>query len=317
VHVQIFPEHFDRGIDAQAARQLFKQSVKLVEVETFTFCNRVCWFCSNAHIDRRSTNKYMDEALYLRILSDLASIGYDQTLTYCRYNEPLADRIILQRIRQARTALPQVRLMTHTNGDYLDREYLDELRDAGLNELKVQVYLGNDDRFSDERITKRMANRLKALGLPYKMTMENPGYWYAAKVEYEGMKVSFESYNFDVLGTDRGQLVQLAVPYHRRSPCWVVFQDMYIDYDGSVVPCCNIRSDEPTHKDYVVDSLKDGRSIFQAYANSALADWRRDLLTFGEKKKPCDTCRFKAFEETPEFRQYLDRNAAALLGQAK
>ena len=66
----------------------------------------------------------MDQAIYLKILEDLASINYQGVITYSRYNEPLADKIILERISQARKILPQAILYSHTNGDYLDKEYL-------------------------------------------------------------------------------------------------------------------------------------------------------------------------------------------------
>jgi len=140
----VFPLHFSREISPSAARYLFKRSIERVEIEPFSYCNRVCWFCPNAKIDRRSTNKYMPEDLYLQIMTELSEINYCEQITFSRYNEPLSDRIILTRIRQARELLPRAFLQAHTNGDYLTRSLLDELRDAGLNRLRVQVYLGND-----------------------------------------------------------------------------------------------------------------------------------------------------------------------------
>lgn len=294
MQLQLSPDHFNRAISMERARSLFKASVHLVEIEAFTFCNRKCYFCPNAHIDRRSGNKYMDEALYLRILSELASIQYDKVITYSRYNEPLADRIILERLRQAREALPEAQLYTHTNGDYLNLQYLDELRANGLNTLRVQVYLSNSARYSEEKIVARMHKRLKALGLPYEMIINEPNVRHMALVHYQGMEVTFDARNFDILGTDRAQSLEIGKRYQRTSPCFIPFQQVYFDYNGSVVPCCNIRSDEASHQNYIVDDLSTGRSIFEAYANSSLADWRRDLLTFGHKKPPCDTCSYEA-----------------------
>lgn len=296
-------EHFSRSLSPEAARGLFKASVEQVEIETFTYCNRVCWFCPNAHIDRRSNNHYMDEDLYLRILADLNSIDYGGSITYSRYNEPLADRIILTRIRQAREALPNAILFTHTNGDYLNKELLDELREAGLNRLRVQVYLGNNDHFSDTAMLTRMAQRLGDLGLPFRFTDVRQNLYYAAQVRYPGMEVVFEARNFDMMGVDRGQTVDVAAKHRRVSPCLIVFQHVYIDYNGAVVPCCNIRSDQQQHAGYVVDRLGPDRSIFDAYANSPLAEWRRSLLPFGEKAKPCDTCSFALLPDTPEMRE--------------
>jgi hypothetical protein len=300
-------EHFSNELTPDRAKALFKSSVSQVEIETFTYCNRTCWFCPNARIDRRSENRYMDEALYLRILDELAAIDYDKVITYSRYNEPLADRIILTRLRQARQALPKALLSTHTNGDYLNRAYLDELRDAGLNRLRVQVYAGNKpEPFDDRRILIRMIQRIKNLGLPYQIVTAAQGVRYMALVDYQGMEVTFDVRNFAAIGVDRGQTVILPRPYERRSPCLIVFQHLYIDHDGTVVPCCNIRSDEPQHAPFLIDRLSENRSIYQAFANSPLAHWRRALIGLGPKAKPCSTCAYEILEETPEMKSQFD-----------
>jgi MoaA/NifB/PqqE/SkfB family radical SAM enzyme len=293
-------DHFSGELKLDRSKELFKASVNQVEIETFTYCNRTCWFCPNSRIDRRSENRYMDEGLYLRILSELAAIEYNQVITYSRYNEPLADRIILTRLRQARQILPKACLSTHTNGDYLNGKYLDELKESGLKRLRVQVYLGNKEPFDDRRILIRMEQRLKNLGLPYQMIGAERGIRYMAQVDHKGMEVTFDARNFAAIGVDRGQTINLPQTYQRRSPCLIVFQHLYVDYDGTVVPCCNIRSDEPGHAPFLIDRLGENRSIYQAYAGNSLAAWRRALIGFGPKNKPCNSCSYECLEETPQ-----------------
>src|SRR5947207_599758 len=96
ITVHFHADQFEPELSPQRSRDLFKLSVKFVEIETFTYCNRKCWFCPNATIPARQDkagNRYMDEDLYLRILRDLGSIEYDGQIQFGRYNEPLADRI--------------------------------------------------------------------------------------------------------------------------------------------------------------------------------------------------------------------------------
>lgn len=50
--------------------------IKTVEIETFSFCNRQCWFCPNSIIDRHTDNIEMQENLYLHILEELAQIKW-------------------------------------------------------------------------------------------------------------------------------------------------------------------------------------------------------------------------------------------------
>jgi hypothetical protein len=308
--------HFDRSVPLDVVRELFRACVDYVEVEVFSYCNRTCWFCPNAKLDRRSQNVYMDERLYLRILADLGSIDYRGQVSYSRYNEPLSDRIILTRLRQARAALPHAVLQTNTNGDYLTRAYLDELHAAGLNQIDIQVYPGSHEPFTDDKILAQMQRRLEQLGLPFEFRVKTPGVRYMARLAYPGMEVQCNAWNFGAMGWDRGQTLTTVPRFQRTSPCWVVFTRMYVDHTGAVVPCCNIRSDEPSHGPYVVDSLADGKSLFTAYANSSLSDWRRGLLTFGPKQKPCNTCAYAVVPETAELRAQLDEISRALLGPA-
>ena len=41
------------------AAAIFQRAVRMVEIEVFSYCNRRCWFCPNATIDRISKNIYM------------------------------------------------------------------------------------------------------------------------------------------------------------------------------------------------------------------------------------------------------------------
>ena len=123
-------EHFQSTTDREAAKALFKRSVSMVEIEVFYYCNRLCWFCPNVTIDRRTTNKYMPVSLYNSILNELAEIDYSGFISYSRYNEPLADKVILERLCQASATLPNATLHANTNGDYLTPDYL-----AGINFL--------------------------------------------------------------------------------------------------------------------------------------------------------------------------------------
>lgn len=292
--IQFTANHFKTALSPEDARDLFRCSVRYVEIETFTYCNRKCWFCPNASIPSRQDkagNRYMDEGLYLRILEDLAAVDYCGQIQYGRYNEPLADRVILTRIAQAARKVPKAWLYTHTNGDFLTRDYLDELKAAGLNGLAIQTYLGNNERYDERDMQERMAKQLLALGLKVTEPLcRAPGLRHHYRTDYDGMRVTIDARNFTEIGTDRGALVPITRNEPRTAPCLIPFSNVYIDWDGSTMPCCNLRSDVPEHAPYVVSRLQDGASLFDAYV--ALRDWRLSLMRFGEKQKPCDTCRY-------------------------
>lgn len=281
--------------DQAQAKALFKASVQTVEIEIFSYCNRVCDFCPNSFIDRRSHNTLMNPALYSRIIADLAQIEYSGIIWYSRYNEPTSDRVFIKRLTEARRKLPDARLQTFTNGDYLDAEYLAELRGAGLNELRIMAYLPPGTEPTQAAFVQLMVQRLTKLGLPWRLVATNK-----AEIDFDGMTVSYEYQDFLAVGSNRGASLPTGAFADRQSPCVVPITSVYIDYNGAVVPCCDIRSDVPAHAPYVVDRLTPESSLFAAYANSKLVEWRRHLSRFGPKLAPCDSCSRGHFAPTPE-----------------
>ena len=105
----------------------------------------------------------MPEEVYLDLIDQLAEIDYSGELTYSRYNEPTAKRelLFIKRVRQAREKLPNAVLRTNTNGDYITRDYIEELCDAGFDQLWIQQYLGNDERYDHEKMRWRAERKIK------------------------------------------------------------------------------------------------------------------------------------------------------------
>ena len=298
----IVDEHFRQIPDRHEAIRLFRRSVSMVEVEVFSYCNRRCWFCPNSLIDRQSKTEYLPEDLYLRILDQLADADYRQMISYSRYNEPLADRIILRRIEQAQRRLPEAILHTNTNGDYLTPQYLTELADAGLRSLNIQVYLGNDDRYDHERMRTKLLRTIELLQLNAPVVRDQPGEWIEATAESSGIRLRIYARNFALNGCNRGDSVPIQLAYRRTSPCLSPFHHVYIDFNGKVMPCCNLRSDVPGHANAVVDDLNTANDLFLVYASETMAAWRRSLIGFDRKAGHCASCSFVTYDDTPEHR---------------
>ncbi len=101
-------------------------------------------------------------------------------------------------------------------------------------------------------------------------------------------------------GTNRGGALITGNVVERTSPCTVSFDWIYIDYNGYMVPCCDIRSDYEKHKNYIVYKLSLDNCVFSGYANSRLVQWRRDLARVGQKAPPCNSCSRNMIPLTPE-----------------
>jgi MoaA/NifB/PqqE/SkfB family radical SAM enzyme len=234
----------------------------------------------------------MPEEMYLSILKQLAEIDYDKEITYSRYNEPLAYReIILKRISQAREILPKAKLRTNTNGDYVTLDYIHALRDAGLNELFIQQYLANNEQYDHAKMKKRMKQKIKMLGVEYVVISDIDNHRIEYDLIIDGIVVHLRARNFAVEGTARTEKVAgFNEEYVRTKACTQPFKNMYIDYNGSVMVCCNTRSDVPEHKDGIMAHVNDA-PLWEIYRNEKYKPWRDHLENDGPKSGICKGCK--------------------------
>jgi MoaA/NifB/PqqE/SkfB family radical SAM enzyme len=293
--------------DRQAAKQLFAASVARVEVETHSYCNRRCSYCPNVVGDRLGENVRLADRTWRMVLSDLAEIGFRQNLVLNSYNEPLADRAILDRIREARAALPEARIMLYTNGDYLDPGYVEALAEAGLSYMHVSIHMRKDDRYSDIYAVNRMLEISVRMGIAARIGTVRANEYMLARVPHPRIEIEMRAINFMKHGTDRGGLMEeIRPPAPRTAPCYFPFSHFVVGFNGNVVPCCHIRADRPEHAGYVTGNLAEAGSIFQAYAGRNAAAWRRELVSALPKRRPCDSCSV-GFLEGPKAAAAFDR----------
>lgn len=272
----------------EVAKQIFAAAIHLVEVELFSFCNRRCGFCTNALSPRDLDNKMMADDVFQKIVSNLQEIDYSHTLTFTRYNENLAfPEIFLDRLSYARSALPKARIAINTNGDYLNTPYLYALRSAGLDYLSIQVYLA-DDEWGNLAKKKQIAlKKLSKLRLPFELIKES-AYGFTYQIDFPGMQTTMEGWDFQLMATDRGGQLNVIRPV-RSSPCLQPMQKVYVDFNGSVMPCCDLRSD--VHgPDVVFGVVSPSNDLFDILCSATAVEFRRSLLNFNPKTGPCRTC---------------------------
>ena len=281
-------ELFDPDVDESTVRDLFRKFVRLVEVENHSYCNRVCWFCPNAWIDRRSETLLMTDALLDKILRDLASIDYGSMLVWSRYHEPLAHESIYDRLARARRAVPRAQLGIVSNGDYVTKESVKRLEAAGVDQLLLDLYLPDGKERDVGELQKALQNFRARAGLE---VVEQGSPWeYVCKGTSINCTMGVPNYGPGSIST-RGGLVD--VPelrnYHRRSVCFDPLHSIVIDFNGKGMLCCQTRSDAPEHAGAIIGDLSvDEYSLFDFYRDKAIS--RRGLIGPGPKTGPCETC---------------------------
>lgn len=252
------------------------KNIRLLEIELFSFCNRMCNWCPNKSIDRHSTQKYLDKSIFERLIQELVEEKFHGVITFSRYNEPLSDiKTFKERLLYIREYLPNTKLVTNTNGDFVTKENLDGLE---IDELSIMDY----DMLGMEQCQKR----LEQLGAQIIEIRES-----YILAQYNKMKILYcTNWVNNRLITDRGGILPEYSGSSRDYPCYEPKFFCAINYDGTVSPCCNIRNDIEQHKPYIIGDLH--YSTLQEVLTSQKACMFREKCAVGdyEGSTPCHHC---------------------------
>lgn len=246
----------------------FKNNIQRIDIENYNLCNRRCPTCPQSLGLRHKQLEVFDQTLYLKLLSELATCEYSKTLAIGRYHEPLLNfELTLERIKLARIQLPLARIIMNTNGDFLDKTRLKMLSAAGLNEIKIMQY--QNGKYSTQRaelLCLQMASRLEKKVI--RTNCIDGEVFYLQLEEEKSLIISVRSENYySSRGNCRGGLLSELISTRRSKPCFVTHKSIDIDYTGDVLPCCNMISDSPFHKSYIIGNIKN-ETIINLYWKS-------------------------------------------------
>jgi len=267
--------------------------LNFIEIETFSFCNRKCWFCTNQMVDRKTENKLLPISDYCHIIGQLKEIGFNGEISFSRYNEPLSHmEIILNRIGIARYVLGEnVTLRINTNGDYLTAEYIDLLSDAGLDELWIQQYLGNQEKYCHDTMIRRIEKTLCRLNIvDYDELINVIGSKIEYNIPHEKMIIHIRGRNFCIDGSPRGGILPISGKYQRVLNCVQPSHNIYVDWNGSVMMCCEVRSELPQHKKWIMGNIKKDK-IWKIFYTPEYIKIREIISKYGEKTGLCRHCK--------------------------
>ena len=235
---------FKEDISIDRSKGLFSKYVTHVELENHNFCNRTCWFCPNCQIDRKSNLSLMDDAVFEKIISGLAAIDFREGVFWARYHEPLAEDSIYERLAYARKKLPFALLVVYSNGDYVKPEILEKLSKAGLNRLRMSLYI-NYTNVSQDSIGNEIKKFEDRTGLKVTNECTNCGFVVSgADMDVFLSLPFFKRSDKDNITSSRGGVIELEGIEHlnRKSVCFNPVHSLTIDYNGKIILCCHLRS---------------------------------------------------------------------------
>lgn len=265
--------------DKELQKRVLKDNLLLVEIEIASFCNRTCWFCPNSSVDRKSKSIELPEKVFAKLIDNLAQIDYDKDLNFHRFNEPLADmELLLKRVSQARVKLPKARFTIFSNGDYIDRDKLEKLKNAGVNSMLMSYYYGQEKSYDKESVILPAMEKMRhKLGLDYKVR-EDSDQQFCVRFDYKDMEIYYRVWNPSTSGQSRGGAIE-SMKRARKvdSGCFQGAMNFYVDYNGLVMPCCHTRSDVSEHRDFIVGDCNT-HDMFEIFFSPSFARLRAELF---------------------------------------
>ena len=141
-----------------------------IEIETINRCNSACSFCPvNVNVDSRPLAR-MSEQVFRKIIDELGSLDYHDTIAFHSNNEPFLDRQLTPRIAYARSRCPRARLSVCTNGTPLNVDRFFGALEAGLDEVQIDNY--DDDLRMHDNIKEIVAQLERAENVRYLSKVE-------------------------------------------------------------------------------------------------------------------------------------------------
>jgi MoaA/NifB/PqqE/SkfB family radical SAM enzyme len=284
-------------IDTAGATPLFTR----IQIQTASWCNRSCAFCPSGKFPVPKT--FMALEVYHRLIDQLHDLQFAGRISPYLMNESLLDKRLPELIAYTRERCPESWIAINTNGDALSEPLIERLYDAGLNCMDVNAYDDTAQYEAFVALAQRVVTRRHDITC-------TTGYLDPTFNQLDLSRSTKILHCRDMSGWEQRFRTKLATPHltnrsgnvpdSRRltAPlalgCERPFQQMYINYRGEAVLCCNDWRFEVIMGDTATTHLQD---IWQ---NDRYQTYRCNLQRQNRAMPLCATCDYKADASTWE-----------------
>jgi hypothetical protein len=291
---------FTRLAARREMQAAFKQAVNKIEIETSTQCNRTCTYCPNGQPGfehRRTSNAFMDMAVFSKLLKDLQEIDYDQKISLVGMNEFFMHEENFAYLELIKKVLPKCTIQIYSNGDYLTRDYLERAERAGVDLIVVSFHLQAGKAYNTEDIVERAAKFTKRTDLLLEMTDYQKGKRFHFRTRLGRLSILAGLVNWDLDGHSWGGVVEGGKKLAEAgTPCQSPVNILCLSQDGDFTLCCAVpreRTPENLAHGAVLGNLRDFPSIFDAYASDAMLYWRQHAFSTQSIPPLCQDCSWR------------------------
>lgn len=292
---------------------------KSVKIELTSRCNFNCAFCATGMGLRAKGDMSLD--FYKEIVREMREAGVEE-LGMFYLGEPFLTPWLPMAIDYAKNDIGFPYVFCTTNGSIATGPKIDAVMRAGLDSLKFSLNYATEEQFVDiarvkPKLFKAMINNIRNASVVRDNVYEETGHrckLYASYIGYDDEQnermqelvaeltplldeiYELPLYNQADLVTEeehargwvpspgnRGRKGNMVNPL----PCWAVFTEGHITYDGLLSACCFDHTKDFTMADLNEVSFMDGWNSV-AFQNLRAAHLRKDV-----RGTPCENCMSK------------------------
>lgn len=266
-----------------------------IQIQTVSWCNRSCVFCPSGKFPVDKV--FMPAEIYHRLIDQLQAVNYAGRISPYLMNESLLDKRLPELLAYTRAHCPESWIAINTNGDALSEALLERLFDAGLNSLDVNAYDNPAQHTKHLELATRFTARRRDITL--RTGYSNPFF------QGDNIPRSTKLLNCrDMSFWEPRFLARIATPdMQNRSGnipgarqvtaplplgCQRPAQQMYVNYRGEAVLCCNDWRSEVVMGDTAQATLA------EIWTNDKYQRYRHNLQQKNRAMPLCDTCDYMA-----------------------
>ena len=235
-----------------------------LELRPLDRCNRSCTFCprSDASV-APNQNLLMPPGLYGKLASELGELDYSGTVVLAGYGEPMLSPHLDDMIR---TFSPVARVELVTNGDCINKEKLERMAVAGVDQVLISLYDGPEQK-------DRLLSLLSKCDVPEGMVILRDR-WFQENEDF-GLKLTNRA------GTiQKGRQAEIDL----ESPCYYTHYSMMIDWNGNAYLCPQDWQRRRISGNVMLHSLLD------VWTSKELSRCRQRLGEGDRGMSPCNGC---------------------------
>jgi len=266
-----------------------------IQIQTVSWCNRSCAFCPSGKFPVEKV--FMPVEVYHRIINQLQALNYTGRISPYLMNESLLDKRLPGLIAYTREHCPESWIAINTNGDALSERLLDRLFEAGLNSLDVNAYDSPAQHAKHVSLVRRFTAQRG--DITFRTGYSNP-FFQGDTIPRSTKLLNCRDMSFweprflakiatpDLQNRSRNipGARQVAAPLPLGCPR--PSQQMYVNYRGAAVLCCNDWRFEVVMGDTAQATLA------EIWMNDKYQRYRHNLQQKNRAMSLCDTCDYMA-----------------------